>query len=187
MDKIRKIMRKQIHTADKLVHFRWTIIFITSNGEEIGWVVGGPRVNLQQITKNTLNFMAMEWQTLVRHRLCPTSGDNVLSPFWVTLIAWIMKGYDLDVAQFIFREINDRAIGTDTVLTFPCLLMQMCINAGVSEIYEVYQFIHPRNTTDLGFIHDAITPISKIAKIGEILHAKEFWTKGPITVTHPGF
>lgn len=56
-----------------------------------------------QIKKSTLNFMAIAWLTIVWHRLCPTYGDNVLIPDRATLIVGIMEGYELNVAQLIFR------------------------------------------------------------------------------------
>lgn len=59
---------------------------IDINGKETNWVVGGSRVNFWEITKSTLKFMEKAWWTLVRHRLCPTTGDNVLSPIHVPLI-----------------------------------------------------------------------------------------------------
>lgn len=72
---------------------------ITTNREEASWVVGSPGANLQKITKNALNFGEKAWWTLTQHRLCPTIGDNVLSPVHITSIAGLMVGYDFDVVQ----------------------------------------------------------------------------------------
>lgn len=63
---------------DKIGYFRFG--HIASNDENTVWVVGNPGVTLQKIGNNMLNFEAKAWWTLARHRLCPTTVDNVLSP-----------------------------------------------------------------------------------------------------------
>lgn len=81
-----------------MIHFWWMKGLINSNKKEASWVVSGQGINSHKITKCTLNFIEKTWQTLLRHRLCPTSRDNILSPDRTTLIVGIMVGYELDVA-----------------------------------------------------------------------------------------
>ncbi|KAF3657687.1 hypothetical protein FXO38_13576 [Capsicum annuum] len=80
LEEMRKITQKQIRSDEKLGYFWWIVSWIALNGENAVWVVGIPGVILQKIEKNTLNFKAKSWWTLARHRLCPTTGDNILSP-----------------------------------------------------------------------------------------------------------
>lgn len=68
-------------------------------------MVGGPGVFLQKIEKYTLNFEAKAWWTLDRHRLCPTTGDNVLNPVYVALISGLMAVYEFGVGEFLARDI----------------------------------------------------------------------------------
>lgn len=112
-------------------YFKRIANIIAINREETSWVVGGPRVNSQQITKNTLNFMAKAWWTLVRNTFCPTTRDNVLSPVYTAVIAELMAEYDFNVAQFIAREIPDRAVGTNVILAFLCMLNLLCLEVRV--------------------------------------------------------
>lgn len=50
---------------------------------------------------------------LDHHKLCPTYGDNILSPDRATLIAGIIEGYELDVAKWRAKELRDRVMSTD--------------------------------------------------------------------------
>lgn len=77
--------------------------------------------------------------TFVCHRICPIYRDNVFSPDNVSLVAGIRVGYDIDVAQLIFREICGQSVRTDTVLAFTCCLRHLCLGARVQEIPGVYQ------------------------------------------------
>lgn len=72
-----------------------TIIAI--NRDETNWVVGGQRVNTQEITKNTLKFMVKVWWNLPRHKLCPKTRDIVLRPIPETLVVGLRAGYDCDI------------------------------------------------------------------------------------------
>ncbi|KAF3655536.1 hypothetical protein FXO37_15893 [Capsicum annuum] len=130
-EKMRKIIRKQLGTKYIMMHFWWITSLITINGEKVSWEVGGPGVNSQQVIKNTVNYEVKAWWTLARHRLCPTTGDNIVSLVCTILIAGFMEGYEFNIAQFITREIWDRAVGTDVILAFLCLLTHICLEAGV--------------------------------------------------------
>lgn len=108
-------------TVDKMLYFSWMASIVAIYKEETRSIVGGPRVNSLQFTKNTLKFKAKTYWTVARHRLCPTIGDNVLRTVCITLVSGLMVGYDFDVAQFIAREIYDRAVvSSDVILAFPC-------------------------------------------------------------------
>lgn len=56
------------------------------------------------------------------HRIYPTSEDNILNSDRAAPIAGTTKVYELDVAYLIVREIQDKAMGTDTILAFHYLL-----------------------------------------------------------------
>lgn len=62
----------------------------------------------------------------------------------------------------ISKEINDRAVETDTVIEFPYLLMYICIDTGVPKIQ------------DLGLARDIANPISKATKKGEKIIRQAF-------------
>lgn len=44
---------------------------------------------------------------LVHHRLSTTHGENMLGPDKASLVVGIMVGYEIDVANWIAREIQD--------------------------------------------------------------------------------
>lgn len=159
MDKICQIISKQIGTADKMMHFWWITNIIAINREEVSCVVCGSGVNPQKIAKDMLNFKEKAWWTLDRHRLCPTTGDNILNLVWTILLAGLMVGYEFDIVQFIFREICGRALGVDKViLAFPCLAPQICLEVRVPELSDVDHYIEPNNITDLGLIGEQQIP-----------------------------
>lgn len=87
-----KSYAKTTGLENKMQHFRWIASLIIVSGEEAIWVVGGPGVASQNIEKITLNFEANALLTLARHKLCPTTEDNVLSPIHVSLISGLMVG-----------------------------------------------------------------------------------------------
>lgn len=90
--------KEQLGMADKMMHFQWIASLIAINREKVSWVIGGPRVNFQQIAKNTLNFEAKIWWTIARHRLFHITGKNILSPFCIALIVGFMAGYEFNIA-----------------------------------------------------------------------------------------
>lgn len=51
IEKIWKVIKKQMGSKDKMRYFLWIVNLITLNREEVNWVVGGPGVQLQQISK----------------------------------------------------------------------------------------------------------------------------------------
>lgn len=85
-----------------MVMFPWILECIASNDVHAIWVEGGI-VESQQIKKGNLNFEGKAWWTIVHHRLCPTIGDDVLSPFWVTMIEGFTLGYAFDIGEFLAR------------------------------------------------------------------------------------
>lgn len=92
-------------SEDKMRYFWWIVSLIIMNEKDVVYEVGGPGVMSQKIEKHTLNFKAKAWWKLVRHRLCPTIEDNVLSPVHAILIASLMAEYEFDVREFLAREI----------------------------------------------------------------------------------
>lgn len=105
----------------------------------------------KMIKNQTLNFEAKAWWILDRHRLCPTTRDNVLIPVCATLVVGLMVGYKLDVSQFITREIWDRTVGTENeILAFPYLLTYIFLDARVTKLLEINQFDETNSITDLG-------------------------------------
>lgn len=52
-------------------------------------------------------------------------------------------------------------VGTDVILAFPCFFTQIYLEAKVSKLLDMDQFIEPNNTTDLGLIKDATNPMSR--------------------------
>ncbi|KAF3640809.1 hypothetical protein FXO37_23313 [Capsicum annuum] len=104
-------------------YFRWITGCIASNGEDVVQVVGGLGVTSQKIKKNTLNFKAKAWWTLARHRLFPTTGDNILSPIRVAMIVRFMARYEFDVREFLAQEMGDRDVCREKLLlAYPCVI-----------------------------------------------------------------
>lgn len=75
----------------KIMHFRWIENLIAINQEEID--------------ENTMNFELKSWWTFVRHRLCPTSRENILNLLHVVLVEGLIGKYEFDVDRFISRDI----------------------------------------------------------------------------------
>lgn len=66
------------------------------------WIEGDPGVVSQKIKKSTLNFKGKSWWTFAQHRLCPTTGDNVLSPVWEAMIADFIADYEFGIVEFLY-------------------------------------------------------------------------------------
>lgn len=47
----------------------------------------------------------------MKHRIIPIIGDNVLSPFWVALIARFIADHVFDIQKFIAWDTRNRVIG----------------------------------------------------------------------------
>lgn len=62
---------------------------------------GRTRSGVTKDRKHTLNFKAKVWWTLDQHRLCPTTGDNILSSIYTALIVGLMVRYEFDVGEFL--------------------------------------------------------------------------------------
>lgn len=63
-------------------------------------VAGGVGGSLS-IKKNSLNFQAKVWWTLVRHRLFPNLLDNVMGSNKAALITGMMSSYEINLAKWI--------------------------------------------------------------------------------------
>lgn len=70
------------------------------------WVVGGLGVTLQNIEKNALSFKAKAWWMLAQNRLCPTTGDNMLSPVQIVLIVKSIA-YEFFLGELLAREMRN--------------------------------------------------------------------------------
>lgn len=79
---------------------------------------------------------------LSRHRLCPTTRDNVLNSVDPAMVARLMVGYEFNVTQLIAREICARVIGIkNVILAIPGLLMKIFLAIGVPELPDIDKFI----------------------------------------------
>lgn len=143
-------------------YFRWIVGRIALNGENVVWVSGGLGVKSQKIEKNALNFKAMAQWTLARCRLCPSTGDSVLSPVRVALIARFIASYEFDVRDFLAQEIIEQALGgKKSLLAYPCMATLICLAMGVQELSGIDEMIEAMNTTNLGLIRDIANPLDK--------------------------
>lgn len=114
----------------------------------------------------------------MHHRLSPISKDNVLSLDRDTLVEVIMEVYESVVAKVISREICDGVVSIDTALAFPCLLMQLYLDQGMSDISRVDQFFKVWGIIHLGLIRDVSNPISKVPKVEAFLLLQAFQAGG---------
>ncbi|KAF3659672.1 putative membrane-bound transcription factor site-2 protease-like [Capsicum annuum] len=145
------------------------------NGEDVVWVVGSPGVTLQNIEKNTLNFEAKAWWALARHRLCPITGDNILSLIWEDLIAGFRASYDFDVWEFLAREMRERSIeGQKLLLAYPYLISKLCLTVGLQELSGIDKLVETNNTRNLGLIKDTGNPLSRQARRAAVMVADMF-------------
>lgn len=76
----------------------------------VTWVKGGFR-DSQQIKNCTINFKGKSWWILAQHRLCPTTGDDVLSLVWAAMLVDFTTGYAFDFGEFLDREMRDIVFG----------------------------------------------------------------------------
>lgn len=76
---MRKIIRRLLGSEKKIEIFCWITERIATNGQNVILVVEGPQEVSYKIKKGTINFEGKTWWTLARHRLCPTTGDDILS------------------------------------------------------------------------------------------------------------
>lgn len=100
MAKMRQITNQTLGTEDKMVMFRQIDERITAHGEHDTWVAGGIG-DLQKIKKSSLTFEGKAGWTIDCYRLCLTTGDDILIPFWVATIGGFTNGFAFDVSQFL--------------------------------------------------------------------------------------
>lgn len=162
MKEIRKITNRMLGSKDKMVIFKWITKWITLNGENEVWGVGGPRVVSQKIKKTSLNFEGKAWWTLARHRLCQTTGDDILSPVWAAMIVSFIIGYKFDVVELLSQDIRDHVVGgKKALLAYPSMITQICLVVGVLELPGIDEMIEDRRTTYLGLIRDAANQLGQ--------------------------
>lgn len=130
---------------------------------------------MQNIEKNTLNFEAKAWWALARHRLCPITGDNILSLIWEDLIAGFRASYDFDVWEFLAREMRERSIeGQKLLLAYPYLISKLCLTVGLQELSGIDKLVETNNTRNLGLIKDTGNPLSRQARRAAVMVADMF-------------
>lgn len=76
----------------------------------------------------------------------------------------ISEGYEIYVAKLISKDIKHQAKSTTTVMTLPCLLTKIFLDARAQELPDVDQFIRSYTTIDLVLIKYDAHPMSKAAK-----------------------
>lgn len=86
------------------------------------------------IKKATLNFAPKFWWMVISYRLCPTAAKNLMTWDGAALITSLVAGYDIDFATIIRYQLHEQAFAEPTILPFPCLVQQLCDEAGVLEI-----------------------------------------------------
>ncbi|MCD7469969.1 hypothetical protein HAX54_009464 [Datura stramonium] len=65
---------RKLRTEDQVLHFQWMDNIIAKDKEGAEWVT-----SRKSIYKDSMNFLAKSWWSIVRHRFAPTVNDNVLS------------------------------------------------------------------------------------------------------------
>ncbi|KAF3677330.1 hypothetical protein FXO37_04880 [Capsicum annuum] len=107
------------------------------------------------ITKGGLNFKTKAWWTMVRHRLSPTLGDNVLSPDKAYLVASSMAVQELpDIDQFIkSRTTTDLGLIRDDDNP-----ISKAAKIGATMIREIFEAISHGNNT-IRFTNMGATPM----------------------------
>lgn len=97
-----------------------------------------------------------------------------MGPGKVALVEGIMLGYKIDVAKWISQEISDRTMSTNMAIAFSCLLLKICIDAGVAQLSRIDQFMRLKIMIDLGLFRDITSPIDGVAKLGTTMIQRVF-------------
>ncbi|KAF3667788.1 hypothetical protein FXO37_09839 [Capsicum annuum] len=92
------------------------------------------------------------------------------------MISGFITGYEINVVEFLSREMRDRVVrGEKSLLDYHCLITQICMAIGVVEVPGIYEMIEAMRTTDLVLIKDVESPLAQHAR------QKEDWMTEVIT------
>lgn len=96
---------------------RWPSQHLSTDGEGADWVLD-PR---GMIKKADLPFTAKFFWLLVRHRLSPTTADNILT--WDRSV--LVASLEIDFAKLLITVIHERDFKSSTTYPFVCLIFHL--------------------------------------------------------------
>lgn len=100
-----------------------------------------------------LNFVAKFFWLIVCNKVSTMQADNILTWDMAVMVAALVAGLKIDFARMMLAEIHERAFKTSTTYPFPCLIFQMCRDAGV-KIWHYDTIFKHTWTMDIGLIKD---------------------------------
>lgn len=84
---------------------------------------------------------------------------DVLRLIREAMLVGFIAGYEFYVAEFLSREIRDRAgRGKKLLFSYPYMITQICLAAGVQVLPGIDKMLEAINTTDLGLIKYMANP-----------------------------
>lgn len=81
-----------------------------------------------------------------------THVDNTLMTDYAVLFATIIVGYDIDFTHCIVEEMHECTLRRSTSILFPCLVHQLCIEAGTKTMPNMDTMIEVHRTQDTALI-----------------------------------
>uniref|UniRef100_M1C927 Integrase core domain containing protein n=1 Tax=Solanum tuberosum TaxID=4113 RepID=M1C927_SOLTU len=127
----------------------WLSCHLATDGDRAEWV---STLSLG-IKKAILSFLGIFFWLLVWYRMSPAQADNVLTWDRAVMVAAKVAGMEMDLARMLIAKIHERAFKATTTLPFPCLIFQLCMDAGVP-VWHCDKLIQMTKTRDIGLIRD---------------------------------
>ena len=111
------------------------------------------------IKKTNLTFASKFFWLLVHHRLSSIAADNMLTWDRAVFLATLVVGLEIDVAKSLISVIHKRDFKFSTTYPFPCMIYQLCRDAGVP-IWHRDVLHTPTGTVDTGLIRDEANEVA---------------------------
>lgn len=113
----------------------------------------------QPVWQATLSFAAKVWWSIIRSRLSPTQGDNVVTWDRAVMLTSLLATLEIYFYQIIIAEIHERAFLKTTTMPFPYLIVCICREATV-QVWHCDKLVEVRKTVNVGLVKDDVNPMA---------------------------
>uniref|UniRef100_M1DE30 Integrase core domain containing protein n=1 Tax=Solanum tuberosum TaxID=4113 RepID=M1DE30_SOLTU len=127
----------------------WLARHLALDGEREKWVAA-PWLGIR---KATFTLAAKFFWLLVRNSLSPTMADNIVTWDRAVMVAALVARMDINFPCLLLGELHERDFKPTTTYYFPCMIFQLCRDAGVP-IWHCDKLVHATGTLDIRLIQD---------------------------------
>jgi len=79
--------------------------------------------------------------------------DNIVTLDIAVMVAALVAGLDINFPRLLLGELHEKTFKTTTIYPFPCMIFQLCRDAGVP-IWHCDKLVHATGTLDIRLIQD---------------------------------